>query len=146
VIYSNETLKTEKYKGYDINIKWSERNNAYCVILPDWRDDVVMPCAYGHTIEEALGNGKLIVDILIEAIDDDKEEQQVSMEYFSALCDEPGCKEEKKHICMLCNDSICSKHSHFVGKEEYNDSPDYVCDTCYQTCMLACKNKQEQQA
>jgi len=74
VIYSNTILETENYKGYDINIKWSERNNAYCVILPDWKENVVMPCAYGHTIEEALENGKQIVDILIEATEDDDDE------------------------------------------------------------------------
>jgi predicted RNase H-like HicB family nuclease len=29
-----------------------------------------MPCAYGHSIEEALDNGKQIVDILIEATEE----------------------------------------------------------------------------
>ncbi len=43
---------------YSIVIEWSDADQAYVVILPEWADRYVMPIADGADYEEALARGK----------------------------------------------------------------------------------------
>jgi predicted RNase H-like HicB family nuclease len=43
---------------YSIVIEWSDADQAYVVILPEWADRYVMPVADGASYEEALARGK----------------------------------------------------------------------------------------
>ncbi|HVC79448.1 MAG TPA: type II toxin-antitoxin system HicB family antitoxin [Chloroflexota bacterium] len=43
---------------YSINIAWSEEDQAYVVILPEWADRYAMPVASGTTYEEAVIRGR----------------------------------------------------------------------------------------
>jgi len=43
---------------YSVVIEWSEEDQAYVVILPEWADQYVMPIADGDTYEEALARAK----------------------------------------------------------------------------------------
>ena len=43
---------------YTIEIKWSDEDNRYVVILPEWADRYAMPVADGATYEEAVARGR----------------------------------------------------------------------------------------
>jgi antitoxin HicB len=43
---------------YTIVIEWSEEDQAYVVILPEWADRYAMPVASGLTYEEAAARGR----------------------------------------------------------------------------------------
>lgn len=49
---SHDTLR------YSSVIEWSEEDQVYVVILPEWADQYVMPIADGDTYEEALERAK----------------------------------------------------------------------------------------
>jgi predicted RNase H-like HicB family nuclease len=42
---------------YTIEIKWSDADSRYVVILPEWADRYAMPVADGATYEEAVARG-----------------------------------------------------------------------------------------
>ena len=48
----SETLR------YTIEIKWSDDDDRYVVILPKWADRYAMPVADGATYEEAVARGR----------------------------------------------------------------------------------------
>lgn len=58
------------------------------------------------------------------------------------VCDERNCFQKAEMICCLCEDDVCSEHSHIV--DENNGFTRYVCDTCYATCMLAYEREQQE--
>jgi len=43
---------------YTIEIKWSDEDGRYVVILPEWADRYAMPVADGATYEEAVARGR----------------------------------------------------------------------------------------
>jgi len=43
---------------YSVVIEWSEEDQAYVVILPEWADRYVMPVGDGATYEEALASAR----------------------------------------------------------------------------------------
>jgi predicted RNase H-like HicB family nuclease len=43
---------------YSIEIQWSDEDQAYVVILPEWADRYMMPVASGKTYEEAARRGR----------------------------------------------------------------------------------------
>jgi predicted RNase H-like HicB family nuclease len=43
---------------YSILIEWSDEDQSYVVILPEWADMYAMPVASGKTYEEAAARGK----------------------------------------------------------------------------------------
>ena len=46
-------------------IEWSEDDQAYLVILPEWADRVIMPATHGRTYEEAVKNGQEVLELLV---------------------------------------------------------------------------------
>jgi predicted RNase H-like HicB family nuclease len=52
---------------YSILIEWSEEDQAYLVILPEWADRVIMPATHGSTYDEAVKNGQQVLELLIES-------------------------------------------------------------------------------
>jgi antitoxin HicB len=51
---------------YSIIIEWSNDDQAYVVLLPEWEDQVYQPVASGSTLEEAARNGQEVLESLIE--------------------------------------------------------------------------------
>lgn len=51
---------------YTIEVKWSERDQAYVVVLPEWEGRVLMPVTDGATYEEAARKGAEVLEILVE--------------------------------------------------------------------------------
>lgn len=50
---------------YSILIEWSEEDQAYLVILPEWADRVIMPATHGNTYDEAVANGQEVLELLV---------------------------------------------------------------------------------
>jgi len=50
---------------YTIIIQWSEENQCYVVLLPEF-EDVMQPCTHGDSYEEALKNAQEALELLIE--------------------------------------------------------------------------------
>jgi antitoxin HicB len=51
---------------YSIVIQWSNDEQAYVVLLPEWADQVYQPVTNGSTIEEAARKGQEILESLSE--------------------------------------------------------------------------------
>ena len=50
---------------YSMVIRWSDEDQAYVVLLPEFVD-VSQPCTHGDTYEEAARHGREVVELLIE--------------------------------------------------------------------------------
>ncbi|WP_242057826.1 MULTISPECIES: type II toxin-antitoxin system HicB family antitoxin [Nostoc] len=48
---------------YTIVIQWSEENNCYVVLLPEFTN-IMQPCTHGETYEDALKNAKEVLEML----------------------------------------------------------------------------------
>jgi antitoxin HicB len=51
---------------YSILIEWSDVDQAYVVLLPEWQDRVYQPVTDGATYEEAARKGQDVLETLIE--------------------------------------------------------------------------------
>jgi antitoxin HicB len=50
---------------YTIVIQWSEEDNCFVVLLPEF-DDVMQPVTHGETYEEAIENAQEVIELLVE--------------------------------------------------------------------------------
>ena len=51
---------------YTIVIQWSNEDNCFVVLLPEF-EDVMQPVTHGDTYEEALKNAQEVLELLIES-------------------------------------------------------------------------------
>ncbi|GAX41175.1 hypothetical protein NIES4075_21440 [Tolypothrix sp. NIES-4075] len=51
---------------YTIVIKWSEEDECYVVLLPEFTN-VMQPCTHGDTYEEAVKNAQELLEMLISS-------------------------------------------------------------------------------
>ena len=51
---------------YGMVIQWSEADQCFVVILPDFADVVKQPCTDGKTYQEAVIHGQEVIESLIE--------------------------------------------------------------------------------
>ena len=58
---------------YSMLIEWSEEDQAYLVILPEWADRVIMPATHGRTYNEAVQQGQEVLEMLVESAKQDGE-------------------------------------------------------------------------
>jgi predicted RNase H-like HicB family nuclease len=56
---------------YSIVIEWSDTDQAYVVILPEWADRYIMPVADGATYEDALARGRNAIENYIQFAQED---------------------------------------------------------------------------
>ncbi len=54
------------YEHYSMLIEWSDEDQAYVVLLPEWEDRVYQPVTDGATYEEAARKGQAVLETLIE--------------------------------------------------------------------------------
>jgi len=52
------TANTASALRYTIELQWSDEDQAYVVILPEWADRYMMPVASGKTYEAAARRGQ----------------------------------------------------------------------------------------
>ncbi len=57
---------TDQIPRYSIIIEWSDDDQAYVVILPEWADQYAMPVASGQTYEEAAARGRNALENYIQ--------------------------------------------------------------------------------
>ena len=50
---------------YRMLIEWSDENQCFVVMLPDWEGKVYQPVTDGATYEEAARNGQEVLDLLV---------------------------------------------------------------------------------
>lgn len=56
---------------YSIVIEWSDEDQAYVVILPEWSEQYAMPVASGKTYEEAAARGRNALENYIRFAQED---------------------------------------------------------------------------
>ncbi len=52
---------------YTVIIQWSETDQCFVVILPEFQDVVMQPVTHGDTYEEALKNAQEVLELLVES-------------------------------------------------------------------------------
>lgn len=52
---------------YSMVTEWSDEDQAYLVILPEWADRVIMPVTHGSTYNEAVQQGQEVLEMLVES-------------------------------------------------------------------------------
>ncbi|MES1026685.1 type II toxin-antitoxin system HicB family antitoxin [Gloeocapsa sp. BRSZ] len=57
---------------YTIIIQWSDEDQCFVVILPEFKD-VMQPVTHGDTYEEALKNAQEVLELLVESAVEDGE-------------------------------------------------------------------------
>ena len=55
---------------YTIIIQWSQKDNCFVVFLPEFKN-VMQPVTHGETYEEALKNGKEVLELIVEEYQED---------------------------------------------------------------------------
>lgn len=52
---------------YSMVLEWSEEDEAYLVVLPEWADHIMMPVTHGSTYEEAVKHGQEVIEMLVNS-------------------------------------------------------------------------------
>lgn len=63
----------QEHLRYSMVIEWSEEDQAYLVILPEWADRVLMPVTHGSTYNEAVQRGQEVLELLVQSAKQDGE-------------------------------------------------------------------------
>ena len=56
---------------YGMVLQWSEADQCFVVILPDFAEVVKQPCTDGKTYREAVTHGQEVIESLIEMFQDE---------------------------------------------------------------------------
>jgi predicted RNase H-like HicB family nuclease len=56
---------------YSMIVQWSNEDGLFLVTIPEFADRVVMPCTHGITREEAIRNGEEVIEMYLEAWQDE---------------------------------------------------------------------------
>jgi predicted RNase H-like HicB family nuclease len=51
---------------YTIQLQWSEDDQLFLVTIPEFSDQVMMPCTHGKSREEAIRNGEEVIEMYLE--------------------------------------------------------------------------------
>ncbi|HZS77022.1 MAG TPA: type II toxin-antitoxin system HicB family antitoxin [Ktedonobacteraceae bacterium] len=71
----------QEHLRYSMVIEWSEEDQAYLVILPEWADRVLMPVTHGNTYNEAVQRGQEVLELLVKSAKQDGESLPASKMY-----------------------------------------------------------------
>jgi len=52
---------------YSMILEWSKDDQLFLVTVPEFADQVVMPCTHGKTREAAIRNGEEVIAMYLEA-------------------------------------------------------------------------------
>lgn len=56
---------------YTIVIQWSDEDQCFVVLLPEFSNAVMQPVTHGDTYEEAIKNAQEVLELLIESLLED---------------------------------------------------------------------------
>ena len=51
---------------YTMQLQWSEDDQLFLVTIPEFSDQVMMPCTHGKSREEAIHNGEEVIEMYLE--------------------------------------------------------------------------------
>jgi antitoxin HicB len=57
---------------YSMEIRWSDKDEAYLVYLPEFAEHLMQPCTHGETYQEAAEHGLEVMQEIIEILHDEK--------------------------------------------------------------------------
>ncbi len=57
---------SQRHLHYSMVIEWSDEDQAYLVILPEWSNNVLMPATHGSTYGEAVQRGLEVLEMLVK--------------------------------------------------------------------------------
>jgi antitoxin HicB len=57
---------SQQHLHYSMIIEWSDEDQAYLVILPEWANSVIMPATHGSTYSEAVQHGLEVLELLVD--------------------------------------------------------------------------------
>lgn len=52
---------------YSMVVQWSDEDQLFLVTIPEFAENVVMPCTHGTTREEAIRNGEEVMEMYLQA-------------------------------------------------------------------------------
>ena len=52
---------------YSMMIQWSDEDQLFLVTIPEFSEQVMMPCTHGKTREEAIRNGEAVIERYLDA-------------------------------------------------------------------------------
>ena len=52
---------------YSMILQWFQEDQLFLVTIPEFSEQVTMPCPHGKTREEAIRNGEEIIEMYLEA-------------------------------------------------------------------------------
>jgi len=58
---------------YSMTIEWSQEDQLYLVTISEFTGCIVMPCTHGRTREEAIWNGEEVIEMYLEAWEEENE-------------------------------------------------------------------------
>lgn len=60
-------LMNKQHLRYSMLIEWSDEDQAYLVILPEWAERVMMPVTHGETYGEVVRHGQEVLEMLVKS-------------------------------------------------------------------------------
>lgn len=67
-----KSKKSKKLKSkYTVVIQWSEEDQTYVVLLPEWAGLLAMPCTDGKTYRQAGKHARQVLESMIEEYQED---------------------------------------------------------------------------
>lgn len=60
-------VMSQNHLHYSMVIEWSEEDQAYLVMLPEWADRVLMPATHGSSYSEAVQHGQEVLEMLVDS-------------------------------------------------------------------------------
>ncbi|MGH2515124.1 MAG: type II toxin-antitoxin system HicB family antitoxin [Ktedonobacterales bacterium] len=64
-------MSEQEQLRYSVVIEWSDKDEVYVVILPEWADRYLMPAGDGETYEEALASACDALETFIQFAKED---------------------------------------------------------------------------
>lgn len=58
---------------YSMVVQWSDEDRLFLVTIPELAELVMMPCTHGKTREEAIRHGEEVLEMYLEAWEEDGE-------------------------------------------------------------------------
>ena len=56
---------------WSLLVEWSHEDQAFLITLPEWEARVINPVTHGDTYEEAVRNGREVLQMLVEQCQED---------------------------------------------------------------------------
>jgi predicted RNase H-like HicB family nuclease len=83
-------MSSDEHLDYSMLIEWSAEDQLYLVTLPEWAASVMQPVTHGTSYEEAVKNGREVLEMLIESAREEGEPLPAPRTFASASASPAG--------------------------------------------------------